>query len=445
MTSRTNIIRLPVLITLGLAALQFILEAAGLTGSTLINIAWLIPIMVIWMTTTCLRNRMGYGGFIGSLMLYTAAVRLPVIVLTIVGKMTGLGAAYFTYGQNLVFGLVLPHILIWPIASFILGTLLWPIIALFMKGRQVSYRGAVGGVVVILLIIFAAIPFAISTLLTGGTGGRRSAQKTPNDYQVPYEDVTLMTSDGLRIESWYLPQEAGQGTIIYCHGLFQQRSEMIDQAIFMHKQGYRGLMIDFRRHGKSEGDLTSFGYYERLDVEAALRYVVDQRGETGPIILWGISMGAANTLLATAEQPEVDAVIAESSFYSGGETLANDLGRFRLPRFPFADIIVFFTELRLDMDIDDLHIGRVAANIHNRPILLVAGTADTRIPIHNHERLYADIQSPLKDQLIIERATHGDIWEMATEVYGEKILSFLKQHNLMVVQPEENPVSPSEK
>lgn len=439
MPSRFSLIRLPVIITLGLAAVQFLLEATGLVGSTIINIAWLIPIMVVWLTVICLRSEMGYGGFIGSLLLYTAAVRVPVILLTILGKSTGLGEAYFTYGRNLIFGLVLPHIVIWPVASFILGTLLWPVIALFMKGRQVAYRGAAVGGAVILLLIFVGMPYGLSTLLTGAVGGRREAHKTPDDYQAPYEDITLTTSDGLKIQGWYLPREEAQGTIIYCHGLFNQRSEMIDQAVFMQQQGYRGLLFDFRRHGKSDGDVISFGYYERRDVEAAIRHVVDERKETGPVILWGISMGAANTLLTAAEQAEVDAVIAESSFFSGEETLANDLRRFRLPRFPFASLIGFMTELRLGMDIDDLHVGRAASKIHNRPLLLVAGTADTRIPIHNHERLYKEIQNPLKDQLIVEDATHGDIWEMAPDAYKEKVITFLTQHNLLVPPSEEEP------
>jgi pimeloyl-ACP methyl ester carboxylesterase len=445
MTSRLNIIRLPVLITLGLAAVQFILEATGPAGSTLINISWFIPIIAIWLTMTCLRNDRGYGGFISSFLLYTVAVRLPVILLTVIGKTTDLGEAYFTYGRNLLFGLVLPHVILWPVASLMLGTLLWPVIALIMKGRQVSYRGAVSGVVVILLLIFVGLPYVISTLYTGGIGGRRSAHKTPDEHQIAYEDITLTTSDGLKIQGWYLPNETGRGTIIYCHGLFNQRSEMIDQAAFMHEQGYRGLLFDFRRHGKSDGDLTSFGYYERRDVEAALRYAIDERGETGPVILWGISMGAANTLLAAAEQPEVDAVIAESSFYSVSETLAQDLGRmFRLPQFPFADIIELITEIRLGIDIGDLHIGRAAAKIHNRPILLVGGTADTRMPIRNNERLYADIQGPMKDQLIVEGATHGDIWEMATEAYNKKVISFLEQHNLLIPIPAEASISPAD-
>ena len=103
----------------------------------------------------------------------------------------------------------------------------------------------------------------------------------------------------------------------------------------MHEQGSEACSR-FRRHGTSEGDLTTFGYFEWHDAQAAVRYAVDERGEKGPIILWGISMGAATALLTAAQETDVDAVIAESSFYAAAETLRSDLSRmFGLPRVPF--------------------------------------------------------------------------------------------------------------
>lgn len=431
MKTRLQLIRSSVLITLGVVLLRFVLEAAGLPGAPIFDPAYLVPVFAVTISIGGLRNGMGYRGFLGAFLLYTLMVRLAVVLMIFIGKTTGWGSVFFTY-RNFAFGVVLPHTLFWPIVSFIVGTLIWPICALALQGRQARYRGAMAGGVAILIIIFIGLPYAISSLYTGGVGGRRAFKETPSSLGVPFEDIELKTADGLTLRGWYLPHEQGQGTVIYCHGLFNQRSELLDQAVFMHRNGFRGLLFDFRRHGQSDGAITTFGYYERQDVEAAVRYVTGQKGETGPVILWGISMGAANALLAGAQLPAVKGVIAESSFYSARETLRQDLGRmFRLPVFPFANLIEWMTERRLNIDLDALDLGKTVPKLGNRPVLLVGGTADVRMPIANNTRLYDAIPGAMKEQFVVEGAGHADAWRMATDAYKTRVLQFLKTYGLL--------------
>ena len=423
-----SLIRLPLIITWGLVVLWFLLDVTNLAAGGPFNINWTIPAAAAWLAVICLRAGRGYGGFLSAALLYTAGVRLLIILLAIVGKAAGLDGEYFTWGRNVLFGLVIPHVFLWPVVTFIAGTLIWPVLALAMRRRQVSYRGAAMGVVVILLIVFIALPYLISHLYTGGVGPRRTAQDTPADHGLAYEDVTLTTSDGLNLAAWYLPNDAARGTVIYCHGHTNHRGQMLDQAAFLHENGFKGLLIDFRRHGDSEGDLTTFGYYEWRDVQAAVRYAVDERGEGGPVILWGISMGAATALLAASEITGVDAVIAESSFYAASETLRSDLNRmFGLPTVPFGFLTSTITELRVGIKIDDLDIGRAVSGLDGMPVLLVGGSADRRMPLSNNERLFEQIPGAGKEIYVAEGATHGDIWEMDREAYAEKVLAFLEK------------------
>lgn len=427
MTMRFRLIFMPAAVTLAGTLCRFVMEAVGIPGASMLNIAWLMPVFGVYFAIICLRQGMGYGGFTWTFLLYTLVARLPVILLSLIGQASGLETSYFAY-RNILFGLILPQLILWPIASLIIGTLLWPIFALFTKGRQVSYRGVILSLVVVLLIIFGGMPYAISRLYTGGIA-RRSFTDTPEKYGIAYDDLTLTTSDGLALRGWYLPNPDDRGTVIFCHGLFNQRSELLEQAVFMHEQGFRAVLFDFRHHGQSDGSYVTFGYYERRDVEAALRYVIDDRGEQGAVILWGISMGAANALLATAEQPEVTAIIAESSFYSARETLQRDLTRmFQLPAFPFASLVEFFTDHRLGIHIGDIHVGDAAARIHDRPILLIGGTNDRRIPIINNERLFTVIPGDMKEQWVVEGAGHADIWRMVQADYRAKVTQFLERY-----------------
>ena len=419
-------IRLPLFITWGLVVLWFVLDVTALMAGGPFSINWTIPAAAAWISILCLRAGRGYGGFLSALLLYTAGVRLLIVLLAVLGKTAGLEGEYFTWGRNALFGLVVPHVVLWPVVTFIAGTLVWPVAALAMRRRQVSYRGAAMGVAIILLLVFIGLPYFISTLYTGSIGPRRKALSTPADHGMAYEDVTLTTSDGLDLTAWYVPNEAGRGTVIYCHGHLNNRGQMLDQAAFLHENGYTGLLFDFRRHGDSEGSLTTFGYHEWRDVQAALSHVVDERGEEGPVILWGISMGAATALLATAEVSGIDAVIAESSFYAASETLQSDLGRmFGLPTVPFGFLTRTLTELRVGIKIDALDIGRAVSGLRDTSVLLVGGTADRRMPLSNNERLYDRIPGARKEIYVAQGATHGDIWEMDREKYAEQVLRFL--------------------
>lgn len=427
MSPRLQLIFTPAIITLAATLIRFVMEAVGVAGSSVFNISLLIPVFAVYFTVLCLRQGMGYGGFMATLLLYTLAARLPVLILSAIGQTTGLGNAYFAY-RNVLFGLLVPHLIVWPVVTFIAGTVIWPIVAVFSRRRRVSYRGVAASVIVVLLIIFVGFPYAISVLYTSGSG-RRTFQDTPAKYGMAFEDITLAPADGLSLQGWYLPAPEGRGTVIFCHGLFNQRGEMLDQAVFMRQQGYSALLFDFRHHGRSEGAYTTFGYYERQDVEAALRYVTEVKNETGPVILWGISMGAANALLEAADQPRVSAVIAESSFYSVHETLQRDLSRmFRLPVFPFAMLVEKITELRLGIHIDDLDVGKAVARLQDRPVLLVGGTEDTRMPIQNNERLFAAIPGDRKDQWAVQGAGHADAWRMARDEYQAKVTAFLDRY-----------------
>ena len=430
MKTRLQLIRLPVLVTLGVLLLRFVFDAAGWPVASVLNSGFLVPIFAVLLSLACLRNRMGYGAFIGTFLLYTASVRLAIILLTLLGNALGFTSGYFI-SRNLIFGLLLPQVVLWPIGSFIAGTLLWPVCALFTRGRQVQYRGVLIGVGVILIIVFIGVPYAISTLYTGGVGGRRAFKQTPAAFGVPFEDVELKTSDGLTLRGWYLPREKAKGTVIFCHGLFNERSEMLGQAVFLNQNGYRAVLLDSRRHGKSEGKTVTFGYFERHDVEAAIHFAVDKKGEAGPVILWGISMGAANALMAAPDLPEIRAVIAESSFYTVRETLRRDLGRmFRLPAFPFATLVEWMTEFRLNIDLDTLDVGKAMARIGDKAILLVGGTEDQRMPVEINTRLLAAIPGNRKDQLIVKGAAHADAWRMDTDEYKARVLGFLETYHL---------------
>ena len=96
---------------------------------------------------------------------------------------------------------------------------------------------------------------------------------------------------------------------------------MIDFSIvlpYYFTLGYNLLAVDERAHGESEGTYITFGVRERHDVATWAAYAAMHFGPAHPLILDGLSMGAATVLMASElELPaSVRGIIADCGFSS---------------------------------------------------------------------------------------------------------------------------------
>ena len=112
------------------------------------------------------------------------------------------------------------------------------------------------------------------------------------------EDIFLPSFDGLRLHGQLVQQPESKGTILLFHGY--RSSWAIDFSIvlpYYHSLGYDLLVVDERAHGQSEGDYITFGVRERRDVVTWAQYAAMHFGPAHPLILDGLSMGAATVLI----------------------------------------------------------------------------------------------------------------------------------------------------
>jgi pimeloyl-ACP methyl ester carboxylesterase len=144
-----------------------------------------------------------------------------------------------------------------------------------------------------------------------------------------------------------------------------------------------------------------------------------------PQVLWGVSMGASSAILAAQQCPGVAAIVSDSSFLSFRETIAHHVGLFfRLPAFPFANLIVAITEWRAGFDADDGDVEAAVRKI-DVPILFIAGGADRRMPPALAERLMNASRNPMKKLLVIAGAGHGGAFARDPETYLNAVFEFL--------------------
>ncbi len=185
------------------------------------------------------------------------------------------------------------------------------------------------------------------------------------------------------------------------------------------------LLYDLRRHWKSKAAFSTIGYEERHDVEAALGFV-RAREPNDRVVLFGVSMGGAATLLAAAESKDVSAVVVDSSFLSWSHTVYHHLALGHIPTIPFAPTLVWMTALRMNYLPGSFDVGAAVRRIEC-PILFIGGTKDVRMPIETVlNPLYDAAQSPMKRRLVVEGATHGHAYDSDPEGYLSAVTDFLQ-------------------
>ncbi|HEY0405982.1 MAG TPA: MFS transporter [Pyrinomonadaceae bacterium] len=285
-------------------------------------------------------------------------------------------------------------------------------------------------VLCLVLFITVALPFMLSFLITkaGTRPGERERVDTPAAMGAPFENVKFASVDGNQLSGWYLPSKDKAVTIIMTHGLFRSRYETLERGVALWREGYGVLLYDLRRHGQSRAEFSSIGYYERHDVTAAIEFV-RHRAPEHKIVLMGISMGAAATLLAAAENEGLMAVVSESSFLSFSDTVRHHIKLAGLPAFPFATLLERFTAWRLNFNPADFDLLQAVKKI-KCPILFIGGGADRRMPNESVlEPLFAAASNPLKRKLIVAGAQHGHAYDRddaARVEYVRAITDFLR-------------------
>jgi alpha-beta hydrolase superfamily lysophospholipase len=301
-----------------------------------------------------------------------------------------------------------------------------------MSLRKHWKRIVLGLFVAVIVFLLVGVPYMLAVMVTrAGTRPRdRTLTSSPADYGLEFEEVHFKSRDGVNLAGWFLGGGSRNTVVILGHGLFRSRREVLDRAAFLRQQGYDALLFDFRRHGESGGERVTLGYQERLDFEGAFDFVRERR-PGAPVLLYGVSMGAAAALLAAAETPGVAAVVADSSFLNIEHTVVHHVKLiFRLPHYPFASVLLFFLEMRGHFDRKDFDLEKAVAALGTRPVLIVAGGDDRRMPPELQKRLFEASRSPKSKYVIIPGAGHGAAYRVDPESYQKTLGGFLDETGL---------------
>lgn len=249
---------------------------------------------------------------------------------------------------------------------------------------------------------------------------QRQSGDNPSAYGIAYQDLTLKTQDGIELAAWYTKPQNG-AVILLAHGYKAARYPML--YTMLARNGYGVLAWDARAHGDSGGDLCTWGYYEQMDVAAALDFALSQPN-VKHIGALGQSMGAATLILSAAAQPEIEALVSDSGFAA-----IQDLIPVISPNPLFTPFLVTFTERETGLNLDDVRPMDVVGAISPRPIFFIHGLQDLTVPFGSATRLAAAAGEP-RDAWFEPGIGHVETFLAYPKMYEARVIGFFDQYLL---------------
>jgi uncharacterized protein len=174
----------------------------------------------------------------------------------------------------------------------------------YLRRTGETVLGLAAGFFVVAYVVFP-VAFSYGYTHVGRIG-------PPPGIGVPYETVTVTTSDDLDLVARYVPSKNGAAIVIF------PGASAVKEARMLVDDGYGVLMLDPRGQGKSEGDLVRWA--GDRDLIAAAEYL-QGRPDVDPerIGALGSSVGGEILLGAAAQSDAFKAVVSEGAGFPLGD------------------------------------------------------------------------------------------------------------------------------
>ena len=217
--------------------------------------------------------------------------------------------------------------------------------------------------------------------------------------------VTLHTSDGLDLLSWYHEAAQGQPTLVYFCGNAGNIGDRGTKVRPYLDSGFGVLLVGYRGYGGNPGSPTEEGLY--ADGRAALDFLDSEGVSTARTVLYGESLGSGVAVQMAVEksaQTPFAALVLEAPFTSVTEVAAS--------HYPFMPVRWLVKD----------HFDSAAKILDIRtPLFIVHGQRDRTVPTRFGRALFEAAAEP-KESRWINGAGHNDVYDFGG---AEAVLDFL--------------------
>lgn len=319
---------------------------------------------------------------------------------------------------------------------------------------SISYAGKVAITVTsviigLLLLVFVVLGFVFFNIALGSKRREDETIPCPNSlfeknadninlkngykwYDLTYKQkVTIEGTHGktLHAVEFRNPSNSNNWAIIL-HGWTNVKREVSSYAMEYYRRGYNVLIPDLHGHGDSESKYVSMGWLDRLDVTDWAHSLASENPKSR-IVIHGVSMGGATTMMTTGEDLPSNVVLAiEDCGFCGVKEIFVDqcIRKYHLPPkiiIPAASLVnklmngFFFGE---GSAIKQLQKSKT-------PTLFMHGDKDDFVLPENLEKVFNACAAP-KEKYVFKGAEHAVSSHWLHEEYWQVVDRFLTKYEM---------------
>lgn len=292
------------------------------------------------------------------------------------------------------------------------------------------------GALIVLILLFAAMSFYFSNLIifprkveykeTYRIGVKSGEIDTEVFNKLQKEELFIDSYHDYQIHGLYFPCGNSQKVVIIAHGITWSLFGSYKYVEMFHEKGYNVLLCDHRFHGLSGGNHTSFGYFEKDDLQAWVDYFYDRIGSSVFVGVLGESLGGASALQFVKKDKRVGFCISDCSFSDLTSLLRLRLkADFKIRFEPLISFTSFVTRLRYGWGFRE--ISPIAGlDKLETPVLFIHGVEDDFIPYKMSVDMY-HLKKGIKKLYLVPNAGHAQAFLADKTGYKKHIGEFLKE------------------
>lgn len=244
------------------------------------------------------------------------------------------------------------------------------------------------------------------------------------------EEVWIESKNGYQLKSIFIQPHDTKNYVIICHGVTENKVNSLRFVRMFERLGFNSVIYDHRRHGDSGGKTTSFGYYEKMDLESVVDALRDRVGEGGVIGIHGESMGAATTLLyAGSIRDDADFYISDCAF----SDFEKQVHHVMMQSIPIKSMLTVRLA-NMFMKLRDGYTFRMVSPIDvvdhiEKPVLFIHSWPDEFILPYMAQELY-DKKQGAKELKMFDKGAHAKSINENPEEYELTVHDFLTKYEL---------------
>ena len=219
-------------------------------------------------------------------------------------------------------------------------------------------------------------------------------------------------------------------TAVIVHGYTDNAIRMLMIGyLYNNDLNYNILLPDLQDNGLSEGPAIQMGWKDRLDVLNWMNIANDIFGKRTQMVVHGISMGAATTMMVSgeAQQPFVKCFVEECGYTSVWDEFSFQLkDMFGLPEFPLMYTTSWLCNAKYGWNFQEASSLEQVKKC-SLPMFFIHGDADTYVPTRMVYPLY-EAKSEPKELWIVPGATHAMSYKDYPQEYTERVKKFVGKY-----------------